>query len=161
MGAPAPEPTIHGRVKWFNVLKGYGFILDDDGQEYFVHFTMILKDGYRVLRDGDLVEFAPADGPKGRAARNVRRIKPDLEQDALPADKQSFNGHRMRTRAKALAARLDPIHRPTQQPHIGTARALDMRPSFVTSAAANFQDICGPMPNRAPRRPPSAFTPTA
>lgn len=61
-----------GTVKWFNRIKGYGFILPDDGgQEIFVHYSAIDGEGYRNLYEGDRVEFDLVDMGKGPQARNV------------------------------------------------------------------------------------------
>lgn len=61
-----------GTVKWFSRLKGYGFILPDDGdQEVFVHYSAIDGEGYRNLYEGDRVEYTLVDQGKGPQARNV------------------------------------------------------------------------------------------
>lgn len=60
-----------GRVKWFNEKKGYGFISRDDGSDVFVHFSAIKKDGFKVLYEGDQVEFEVTEGPKGLQATDV------------------------------------------------------------------------------------------
>ncbi len=61
-----------GVVKWFSRLKGYGFILPDDGgQEVFVHYSAIDGDGYRNLYEGDRVEFDLVDQGKGPQALHV------------------------------------------------------------------------------------------
>ena len=46
-----------GSVKFFDAAKGYGFIAGDDGQDYFVHHTGIMAEGYRQLFAGDRVSF--------------------------------------------------------------------------------------------------------
>jgi len=61
----------HGTVKWFNVTKGFGFIVKDDGEEIFVHFRSIRGEGRRSLRDGQSVNFVVAQSDKGPQAEDV------------------------------------------------------------------------------------------
>lgn len=60
-----------GTVKWFNDSKGYGFIQDDSGNEFFVHYTSINQEGFRTLKEGQKVYFSEAQGPKGPCAKDV------------------------------------------------------------------------------------------
>jgi CspA family cold shock protein len=60
-----------GHVKWFNEKKGFGFISKDDGDDVFVHFSAIKRDGFKSLDEGDEVEFEVSQGPKGLQATNV------------------------------------------------------------------------------------------
>jgi len=60
-----------GRVKWFNEKKGFGFISKDDGDDVFVHFSAIKRDGFKSLDEGDEVEFEVSQGPKGLQATDV------------------------------------------------------------------------------------------
>ena len=66
--------VTHGTVKWFNEAKGFGFITQEQGDDVFVHFSAIEGEGFKSLADGDRVEFAVTQGPKGLAAVNVRKI---------------------------------------------------------------------------------------
>jgi CspA family cold shock protein len=66
-----PEGNEEGTVKWFNVKKGFGFIVRDSGDEVFVHFRAIRGRGRRVLRQGQLVRFNVVEADKGLQADNV------------------------------------------------------------------------------------------
>ncbi|NCO32433.1 MAG: cold-shock protein [Armatimonadetes bacterium CG2_30_59_28] len=62
-----------GTVKWFNESKGYGFIARDDGEkDVFVHFSGIVGDGFRNLREDDKVEFDVVEEERGCKAVNVK-----------------------------------------------------------------------------------------
>jgi CspA family cold shock protein len=63
-----------GTVKWFDPKKGFGFIVNAEGQDVFVHFTVIEGDGFRALKDGEKVEFEEHRGDKGLLAKSVKRI---------------------------------------------------------------------------------------
>ena len=63
-----------GKVKWFNNAKGYGFIEGSEGGDVFVHHSVIQKDGYRTLREGERVAYEVAQGPKGLHATVVHPI---------------------------------------------------------------------------------------
>ena len=61
-----------GKVKWFNAEKGYGFITAEDGTDVFVHFSSIMADGFKTLKEGQKVTFEIEEDPhnngKSRAA---------------------------------------------------------------------------------------------
>lgn len=61
-----------GKVKWFNAAKGYGFIDGGEGADIFVHYSVIQKDGYRTLNEGEVVAYEVVQGPKGLQAVNVQ-----------------------------------------------------------------------------------------
>ncbi len=66
--------TITGKIKWFNDQKGFGFIAGEAGQDIFVHHTAIVAEGFRTLKEGEMVEYEAEAGPKGLKATTVRRI---------------------------------------------------------------------------------------
>ncbi len=63
-----------GTVKWFNEKKGYGFIHPESGEDVFVHHSSIQGEGFKTLREGDVVEFEITVEPKGPKAQNVRLV---------------------------------------------------------------------------------------
>ncbi len=63
-----------GKVKWFSDSKGYGFIQRETGNDVFVHFKQIQSEGFKSLKQGDLVEFTVQDGDKGPHAQNVTKL---------------------------------------------------------------------------------------
>lgn len=64
-----------GSVKWFNSIKGYGFIARESGDDVFVHFSSIGGDGYRSLKEGQKVEFTVEKTDKGEQAADVSIIE--------------------------------------------------------------------------------------
>lgn len=83
-----------GRVKWFNDLKGFGFIEPDGGgPDVFAHFSAIEMDGFKTLREGSHVSYEVNEGPKGLLAINIRTTDESGAQSApLPADTSSGSG---------------------------------------------------------------------
>lgn len=77
-----------GTVKWFDNRKGWGFIVQPDGTDLFVHYTSVVGEGFRRLDDGAKVEYEVTDGPKGKQAGNVRPLDPPPPRDP-PAEENS------------------------------------------------------------------------
>jgi CspA family cold shock protein len=64
-----------GAVTWFNETKGYGFIREETGEEFFVHHSAIQCEGFRTLAEGEVVEFEPVESQKGKQAANVVKVR--------------------------------------------------------------------------------------
>lgn len=65
--AGAEDGMIYGTVKWFDAVKGFGFIIPDSGdRDVFVHQTQVHADGFRSLADGEKVRFRVESGDDGR-----------------------------------------------------------------------------------------------
>jgi CspA family cold shock protein len=62
-----------GKVKWFNDAKGYGFVVRNTGEDVFVHYSAIAGEGFRTLKEGEIVEFECVQGPKGLLAKRVMK----------------------------------------------------------------------------------------
>lgn len=63
-----------GTVKWFNNPKGYGFILNQQNEDVFVHHRAIMMEGYKTLTEGQTVEFIQTRSEKGWQAAEVRAM---------------------------------------------------------------------------------------
>lgn len=82
--APHVKHTT-GKVKWFDDVKGFGFLLPDDARDVsvFVHFTAIAGSGRKKLADGQAVQFDVVQTPKGPRAENVKPLAAKVD-DATP-----------------------------------------------------------------------------
>jgi len=66
---PSSGGKLIGRVKWFDAIKGWGFITKANGEDIFVHHSGV--EGHGILQDEQRVEFQIEQTPKGAAAVEV------------------------------------------------------------------------------------------
>ncbi|XP_068696096.1 uncharacterized protein [Montipora capricornis] len=97
-----------GSVKWFNLVKGFGFITRDDPQEdIFVHQSAIKSKGYRTLKEGEKVQFQVVNTEKGKIAalvtspdggyvRRKRRVQKGARKFTTLCYNCNKSGHRMK-----------------------------------------------------------------
>jgi CspA family cold shock protein len=69
----------NGTVKWFSQEKGYGFLQREGGADVFVHYSAIDGSGFKVLYEGEEVEFDVIEEAKGPKAANVVRLNPPAQ----------------------------------------------------------------------------------
>ena len=63
---------MKGTIKWFNNVKGYGFIIpDDEDGELFAHYSSVIMDGFKTLKAKQPVTFQVAKGEKCKYAVNI------------------------------------------------------------------------------------------
>lgn len=77
--------TLKGVVKWFNDAKGFGFIEHTSGKDVFVHYSVIISEGFKTLKDGEEVDYEIKEGPKGLHAAKVVRKNIPAEESASAA----------------------------------------------------------------------------
>ena len=63
-----------GTVKWFDNVKGFGFLSTDKGEDIFVHFSSIVEDGFKTLKEGEEVSFSVESTDRGLQAKDVFKI---------------------------------------------------------------------------------------
>lgn len=65
-----------GIVKWFNAGKGFGFITPDGegAKDVFAHYSAIVMEGFKDLKEGQKVQFIVTDGPKGLQATEISAV---------------------------------------------------------------------------------------
>ena len=78
---PDQITETQSQVKWFDPKKGYGFIVGPEGQDIFVHYSVIEGEGFRVLRDGATVVYDATRSEKGWRATKVRGVASDTTED--------------------------------------------------------------------------------
>lgn len=62
---------IKGNIQWFSARKGYGFLCGPNGEDVFVHFSMIQMEGYKTLNKGQEVEYELSQTDRGPQAHNI------------------------------------------------------------------------------------------
>lgn len=64
-----------GTVKWFNTEKGYGFIINEAGEDVMVHYSSIMQEGFKNLAEGQQVAFVQVRSEKGWQAAEVELLE--------------------------------------------------------------------------------------
>ena len=71
-----------GTVKWFSARRGYGFISDETGKDYFVHYSEIQTEGFKKLVTGQQVAFETTEDEEGRElAKEVYPQETDFQEE--------------------------------------------------------------------------------
>lgn len=63
------------KVKWFNNEKGFGFIEIEGQEDVFIHYSNIIKEGYKTLKENQMVEFDLVKTDKGYQAKNIKPVE--------------------------------------------------------------------------------------
>ena len=80
---------MRGICKWFSAKKGYGFITGEDQKDVFVHFSGINQEGYKLLKENQVVEFEVISTGKGTQAvnisviQNLNEVKPETTDTSV------------------------------------------------------------------------------
>jgi len=84
---------MHGRVKWFNNKKGYGFITDENGQDTFIHYSSIDSEKkFKKLNTDDEVTFDIETDEHGlEKAINVKLIEKKMSNNKAYIVYESWN----------------------------------------------------------------------
>ncbi|SNY93526.1 cold-shock DNA-binding protein family [Cohaesibacter sp. ES.047] len=83
---------LAGKIKWFDVAKGFGFIVPDDGSaDVLLHVTCLRRDGYRTAYEGARVLCEVLQGPKGLQA--LRILSMDESTAIHPSQLPPANTH--------------------------------------------------------------------
>lgn len=84
----------NGTVKWFSQEKGYGFLQREGGPDVFVHYSAISGNGFKILYEGEEVEFDIVEEAKGPKAANVVRLNPPAEAPRRSGSREGQGGQR-------------------------------------------------------------------
>jgi len=73
--ADGAHALVSGRVKWFDAVRGYGFVVPDDGgSDVLLHYNLLAPHGRKSLPEGALVTAEVCQGERGRAASAIVSI---------------------------------------------------------------------------------------
>jgi CspA family cold shock protein len=112
-----------GKVKWFDVEKGFGFLSRDDGPDVFVH-SSALPAGVPSLKPGARVEFGVAEGKRGQQALSVRVLEaPPSIAEAVRRPPDELHGV-VEDMIKMLESRIQPDLRRGKYPDSKHAHTL-------------------------------------
>jgi CspA family cold shock protein len=76
---------LRGTVKWFNVVRGYGFIAPDDGTaDVFLHMTVLRQAGYDNVPPGSTVECEAVKGGKGMQVLSIVELDISTAVEEFP-----------------------------------------------------------------------------
>lgn len=117
-----------GKVKWYDVEKGFGFLSQDDGEDVYVRASA-LPEGVEALKPGQRVEFGMAAGRRGPQALKVELLEqPTLRQtagrrEAAPQQKQRRSPDELHSMIEDMIKLLEA----TVQPNLGRGRYPDRK----------------------------------
>ena len=105
---------ISGRVKWFDVAKGYGFIVPDNGApDVLLHIATLRKDGFKTADEGtrvvceavrrakglQVLKIVSMDGSERRASVRMAAVRAPMSKSCLPAAFKSPSSNGLTARA--------------------------------------------------------------
>ena len=86
-GGDVGTVELRGKVKWFNAVKGYGFLaLDADNSDAFLHVTTLRQAGHEDLKPGATVTCAGVRGPKGWQVMKVLDVDSSTAVAIVPPE---------------------------------------------------------------------------
>ncbi|OHV39919.1 MULTISPECIES: cold-shock protein [Pseudofrankia] len=127
-----------GKVKWYDVDKGFGFLSRDDGGDVFVH-KAALPPGVEKLRAGDRVEFGVAAGRKGDQALSVRVLAapPSVAKAAAQAARRSPD--ELHSMVEDMIKMLDEVQRDLRRGRYPDRRAAQRVAKVVHAVASELE----------------------
>lgn len=90
---------MQGTIKFFQKVRGWGFVKADDGKEYFVHYSQIQMNGFRTLNEDDVVNFELGVGKDGK--EQAVDVKPILTMKMVKDSLKEENMHVKEIKADA------------------------------------------------------------
>jgi cold shock CspA family protein len=155
------ETEIVGKVKWFNVKAGFGFInRNDNGQDVYAHYSAIVNKNpnhrVRSLADGELVQFNITEGSKGAEAADITGL------DGAPVQGSEYARPKLTTRASSDTRGRSFDNKSSRRPQENNSLSPTFAPRSNNYAAKNGQTFQGSNANnfKGPQPPRQAnFSP--
>lgn len=77
---------VGGRLKWFNYVKGYGFVTTPDGSDVFLHLSCLRKAGLSFIEEGSEIWCEVTNGPRGLQAVSVLQVRPAAANESVETE---------------------------------------------------------------------------
>jgi len=78
------KKRLNGTVKWFNEVKGFGFIKrEDEEKDVFVHFSAVQNSGLKYLKKSEKLTFEVENSDKGPSAVNLQKTVNEVSRTHL------------------------------------------------------------------------------
>ncbi|EGT41168.1 hypothetical protein CAEBREN_30196 [Caenorhabditis brenneri] len=135
---PSPTPRYYGSCKWFNVSKGYGFVIDDITREdLFVHQSNLNMQGFRSLDEGERVSYYIQERSNGKG-REAYAVSGEVEGQGLKGSRIHPLGRKKAVSLRCFRCGKFATHKAKSCPNVKT----DAKVCYTCGSEEHVSSIC-------------------
>ncbi|CAB61008.1 Protein lin-28 [Caenorhabditis elegans] len=135
---PSPTPRYFGSCKWFNVSKGYGFVIDDiTGEDLFVHQSNLNMQGFRSLDEGERVSYYIQERSNGKG-REAYAVSGEVEGQGLKGSRIHPLGRKKAVSLRCFRCGKFATHKAKSCPNVKT----DAKVCYTCGSEEHVSSIC-------------------
>uniref|UniRef100_A0A1I7U496 CCHC-type domain-containing protein n=1 Tax=Caenorhabditis tropicalis TaxID=1561998 RepID=A0A1I7U496_9PELO len=134
----SPTPRYYGSCKWFNVSKGYGFVIDDiTGEDLFVHQSNLNMQGFRSLDEGERVSYYIQERANGKG-REAYAVSGEVEGQGLKGSRIHPLGRKKAVSLRCFRCGKFATHKAKSCPNVKT----DAKVCYTCGSEEHVSSIC-------------------